>query len=53
MVRTINLAPQGFKGPNYEKLQFDLLKKEKDLVEDILAPICASWSSLGVTIISD
>jgi hypothetical protein len=53
MVREINTAPQGFKGPNYEKIQIDLLKKEKELVEDILAPICASWSSSGVTIVSD
>ena len=52
MVRAINTAPKGFKGPNYEKLRTDLLQKEKELVEDILAPIRASWSSSGVSIVS-
>jgi hypothetical protein len=28
MVRTINIAPQRFHGPNYENLQTNLLKKE-------------------------
>ena len=31
----------------------DLLKKEEEFVEDILAPVCTSWSSSGVTIVSD
>ena len=53
LVRAINIAPAGYKGPNYEKIQTDLLKKEKELVEDILAPIRASWGSSGVTIVSD
>jgi hypothetical protein len=53
MVREINTAPQGFKGPNYEKLQTDLLKNKKEFVEDILAPIRASWSSSKVTIVMD
>ena len=53
LVRAINTAPAGYKGPNYEKVRTDLLKKEKELVEDILAPIRASWGSSGVTIVSD
>jgi hypothetical protein len=51
-MRAINTAPQGFKGPNDEKLITFLLKKERKLLEDVL-PICISWSSLGVSIISD
>ena len=53
MIREINKAPQGYKGPNYEKVRTQLLKNEKELVEDILAPILSSWSSFGVTIVSD
>eukprot|EP00253_Pinus_taeda_P032307 PITA_32307 len=53
MIREINKAPQGYKGPNYEKVRTQLLKNEKELVEDILSPICSSWSSSGVTIVSD
>jgi hypothetical protein len=29
LVRAINTTPQGFKGPNYEKVQTDLLKKKR------------------------
>ena len=43
MIRAVNKAPQGYKGPNYEK----------DLVEDILSPIHSSQGSSGVTIVSD
>lgn len=53
MVRAINTTPKGFKGPDYERIQTDLLKKEKELLEDVLTPICASWSSSGVTIVSN
>eukprot|EP00253_Pinus_taeda_P002383 PITA_02383 len=53
MIRSINKAPQGYEGPNYEKVRTQLLKNEKELVEDILAPIRSSWSSSGVTIVSD
>ena len=45
MIRAVNKAPQGYKGPNYEKVRTQLLKNEKELVEDILAPIRSSWSS--------
>ena len=44
-VNKVNKAPQGYKGPNYEKVRTQLLKNEKELVEDILAPIRSSWSS--------
>jgi hypothetical protein len=53
LVRAINTAPQGFKGPNYEKLRTVLLKKERQLLEDVLRPIHSSWSSSRVSIISD
>eukprot|EP00253_Pinus_taeda_P018744 PITA_18744 len=53
MIRAINKAPQGYKGPNYEKVRTQRLKNEKELVEDILSPIHSSWSSFGVTIVSD
>ena len=53
MVREINKAPQGFKGPIYEKIRTVLLKKEKELLEDVLAPIRSSWHSSGVSIVSD
>ena len=53
MVREINTTPQRFKGPNYEKILSVLLKKEKELVEDVLAPIRSSWHSSGVNIVLD
>ena len=53
MVRAINIAPQGFKGPNYEKLRTVLLKKEGLLIEDVLRPIQNSWANSGVSIILD
>jgi hypothetical protein len=52
MVKAINTTLQGFKGPNYENLQTDLLKKE-EFVEDILAPIPASCSTSRVSILLD
>lgn len=32
MIREVNKAPQGYKGPNYKKVRTQLLKNEKDLV---------------------
>ena len=52
-MREINTTPQGFKGPNYEKIRTVLLKKEKELVEDVLAPIRSSWHRSGANIVSD
>ena len=51
LVREINTAPQGFKGPNYEKLRTIFPKKERLLLEDVLKPIRSSWSNTGVSII--
>jgi hypothetical protein len=51
-VREINTAPQGFKGPNYEKLKTILLKKKRLLLQDVIKPIRSSWSNTGVSIIS-
>jgi hypothetical protein len=53
LVRAINKAPQGYKGPNYEKVRTILLKKERQLLDDVLKPIRSSWGSTGVSIISD
>jgi hypothetical protein len=53
LVRAINTTPQGFKGPNYEKIRTILLKKERLLLEDVLKPICISWGNIGVSSISD
>jgi hypothetical protein len=53
MVKAINEAPQGFKGPNYEKLITVLLQKERSSIHDILKPIRSSWTSTGVSIISN
>jgi hypothetical protein len=53
MVKAINEAPQGFKGPNYEKLRTVLLQKERSLIHDILKLVRSSWTSSGVSIISD
>jgi hypothetical protein len=50
-VREINVVPQDFTGPNYEKLRTILLKKERQLLEDVLRPTRSSWSSLRVSII--
>jgi hypothetical protein len=35
MIRAIDIVPQVFKGPNYEKLQTNLLKKERSLLRII------------------
>jgi len=40
MVREINTAPQEFKGPNYEKIQKNLLKKEKSLLRIFYTYLC-------------
>jgi hypothetical protein len=53
MVKAINEAPQGFKGPNYKKLRTMLLQKDRSLIHDILKPVRSSWTSSGVSIISD
>ena len=53
MVKAINEAPQGFKGPNYEKLRTMLLQKERSLIHDILKPVRSSWTISGVSIVSD
>jgi hypothetical protein len=42
MVKAINKAPQGFKGPNYEKLRAMLLQKERSLIHNILRPVHSS-----------
>ena len=42
MIREINKSPQGYKGPNYEKVRTQILKNEKELVEDILSLIRSS-----------
>jgi hypothetical protein len=53
LVREINIAPQGFKGPNYKKLRTVLLRKERLLLDDVLKPIRSSWGGTRVSIISD
>lgn len=53
LVRAINKAPQGYKGPNYEKVGTVLLKKERQVLGDILKPIRNSWFSTEFSIISD
>jgi hypothetical protein len=46
LVRAINTAPQGFKGPNYVKHKTILLRKERLLLDDVLKPIRSSSSSI-------
>jgi hypothetical protein len=53
IVKAINEAPQGFKGPNYEKVKTVLLQKERAMIHDILKPVRNSWTSTGVSIISN
>ena len=53
MLRAVNEAPRGYMGPNFEKVCTSLLRKEKLLVEKILAPVRSSWNGNGVSIISD
>jgi hypothetical protein len=53
MVKAINEAPQGFKGPNYEKFRTLLVQKERSLIHDILKLVRSSWTNSGVSIISD
>jgi hypothetical protein len=49
----INTTPQGFKGPNYEKLRTVFLKNKRQLLEDVLRLIRSSWSCTRVSIILD
>lgn len=51
MVREIETTHQGFKGPNYEKLRTTFLTKERELIEDVLAPICSTWSGTRFSIL--
>jgi hypothetical protein len=53
MVKAINEAPRGFKGPKYEKLITVFLHEGRSLIHDILKPFCSSWASIGVSIIYD
>lgn len=53
MLKAVNEAPRGYKGPNFEKVRTTLLRKEKLIVEKILEPVRFNWSSNGVSIISD
>lgn len=43
MVRSINEAPKGFKGPGNEKVHTSLLDREVKHVEDSLKPIKDAW----------
>ncbi|XP_059077784.1 uncharacterized protein LOC131876424 [Cryptomeria japonica] len=53
MIKSVNEAPRGYKGPSYEKVHGTLLEKEVKRVEDALKPIRDSWVETGVTIVSD
>jgi hypothetical protein len=53
MLREVNEAPKGYKGPNFEKVHTILLRKERLIVEKVLEPICSSWSGSDVSIIFD
>ncbi|XP_057832721.2 uncharacterized protein LOC131043529 [Cryptomeria japonica] len=53
MIKSVNEAPRGYKGPGYEKVHGTLLDKEVNRVEDALKPIRDSWTETGVTIVSD
>lgn len=53
IMSSTNTIPQGFKGPKYEKIQTNLLKKENEFVEDVLAPIHSSWISSRISIVSN
>jgi hypothetical protein len=51
MLRVVNEAPRGYKGPNFEKVHTTLLRKERLIVEKVLELVCSSWSCNGVSII--
>ncbi|XP_057834062.2 uncharacterized protein LOC131044700 [Cryptomeria japonica] len=53
MIKSVNEAPRGCKGPGNEKVRGTLLDKEVKRVEDALKPIRDSWVDTGVTIVSD
>ena len=53
MLKAVNEAPRGYKGPNFEKVRTTLQLKKKIIVEKILEPVRSNWSSNGVSIISD
>ena len=53
MVCGINDGPQGYKAPGYEKLRTLLVDKEKSHLEKAMAPLKASWSVDGCSIVMD
>lgn len=53
MVRAVNEAPTGYKGPHYEKIRTTLLDDEVACVENAMLPIKDSWVKTGVTIVSN
>ena len=53
MVRAVNEAPKGFKGPGYEKIRTTLLDDEVARVDAAMLPIKDTWTETGVTIVSD
>jgi hypothetical protein len=53
MVRVVNEAPRGFKGPGYEKIRTTLLDAEVANVQASMQPIRDSWIETGVSIVSD
>eukprot|EP00253_Pinus_taeda_P035891 PITA_35891 len=53
MVRAINDGPQGYKAPGYENLRTVLVDKEKSRLERAMAPLKASWSVDGCSIVMD
>ena len=52
MVRAINEAPKGFKGPSYEKVCTTLVDREVSNLEASMQPIKDSWIKIGVAIVS-
>ena len=52
MIKAVNEAPKGFKGPGYEKVHTTLLTGEKLHLEVDLNPIRNSWRISGVSTIS-
>jgi hypothetical protein len=53
MVKAINKAPLGYKGPRYEKARTVLLDKERAKIKRTLIRLTDGWEDIGVSIVSD
>lgn len=53
MLKSVDEASRGYKGPGYEKVCGTLLEREVKGVEDALKPVIDSWVEIFVDVVLD